>query len=50
MLKKNGLGSGSPSGAGGPGKTGKVEAGMAEINNSLCKAMFGLVLSEEALR
>ena len=28
----------------------KVEAGVAEINNSLCSAMFGLVLSDEALR
>ena len=28
----------------------KVETGVAEINNSLCSAMFGLVLSDEALR
>ena len=34
----------------GPGKAGKLEAGVAEINNSLCKAMIGLVLSEEAVR
>ena len=48
MLKKGGGGTG---GAGGTtGKTGKLEAGVAEINNSLCSAMFGMVLSEEALR
>ena len=28
----------------------KVETGVAEINNSLCSAMFQLVLSDEALR
>ena len=39
MLKKEGA-----------GKAGKLEAGVAEINNSLCKAMIGLVLSEEAVR
>ena len=45
MLKKGAGGSG-----GGTGKTGKLEAGVAEINNSLCNAMLGLVLSDEALR
>ena len=48
MLKKGGGGTG---GAGGTaGKTGKLEAGVAEINNSLCNAMLGMVLSDEALR
>ena len=28
----------------------KLEAGVAEINNSLCNAMFGIVLSDEVLR
>ena len=28
----------------------KLEAGVAEINNSLCNAMLGIVLSDEALR
>ena len=39
MLKKEGA-----------GKAGKLEAGVAEINNSLCSAMLGMVLSDEALR
>ena len=28
----------------------KLEAGVAEINNSLCNAMLRIVLSDEALR
>ena len=47
MLKKSG---GASAAGGKAGKAGKLEAGGAEINNSLCSAMFGLVLSEEALR
>ena len=47
MLKK---GAGGSSGGGGTAKTGKLEAGVAEINNSLCSAMLGMVLSDEALR
>ena len=53
MLKKSAGGSGGSGGGGGGGgsaKSGKLEAGVAEINNSLCSAMFGLVLSDEALR
>ena len=47
MLKK---GAGGHGGGGGTAKTGKLEAGVAEINNSLCSAMLGMVLSDEALR
>ena len=28
----------------------KIEEGVAEINNQLCNTMFGLVLSDQALR
>ena len=53
MLRRGGggPGHGGDRGASDEGESGhKVEAGVAEINNSLCSAMFGLVLSDEALR
>ena len=50
MQKKTTGGGGGGGEGGGPAKTGRLEAGVAEINNSLCSAMFGLVLSDEALR
>ena len=51
MLKKRGGKNGGRSpGSHSPQPHCKIEAGVAEINNQLCSAMFGLVLSEQALK
>ena len=52
MLKKrgNGKNGGRSPGSQSPQPHCKIEAGVAEINNQLCSAMFGLVLSEQALK
>ena len=49
MLRR-GPGDQSGGGGGGGEKGGALEAGVAEINNSVCSAMLGMVLSDEALR
>ena len=41
---------GAGAGGGGGERGGALEAGVAEINNSVCSAMLGMVLSDEALR